>query len=153
MKSEKTVRIGGACGFLGDTSISTPQLIGGGDVDYIVYDYLAEVTMSLLARVKAKRPDMGYAHYFTDVIIEENIKDISEKGIRIITNAGGVNPNACRDKILEIAKNEGIEIKVVDRVATAIEFNVNQLHPKLPQNHPGSCFILGNEIRNLATCE
>jgi len=87
MKSGKTVRIGGACGFLGDTSISTPQLISGGNVDYIVYDYLAEVTMSLLARVKAKRPDMGYAHYFTDVIITENIREIAKQGIRIVSNA------------------------------------------------------------------
>jgi hypothetical protein len=112
MKSEKTVRIGGACGFLGDTSISTPQLIGSGNVDYIVYDYLAEVTMSLLARVKAKRSDMGYAHYFTDVIIEENIRDITEQKIRIVTNAGGVNPGACRDKVMEIAKHQGVELKV-----------------------------------------
>jgi len=112
MKSEKRVRIGGACGFLGDTSISTPQLISGGNVDYIVYDYLAEVTMSLLARVKARRPEMGYAHYFTDVIISENIKEIAKKKIRIIANAGGVNPNACRDKVLEIAKKEGVELKV-----------------------------------------
>ncbi|MBW1983093.1 MAG: DUF1446 domain-containing protein [Deltaproteobacteria bacterium] len=112
MKSGKTVRIGGACGFLGDTSISTPQLISGGNVDYIVYDYLAEVTMSLLARVKAKRPDMGYAHYFTDVIITENIREIAKQGIRIVSNAGGVNPGACRDKVLEIAKKAGIELKV-----------------------------------------
>lgn len=112
MKNKKSIRIGGACGFLGDTSISTPQLITGGNVDYIVYDYLAEVTMSLLARVKAKRPDMGYAQYFTDIIITENIQEIFKKGIRIITNAGGVNPGACRDKILEIAKKAGIDLNV-----------------------------------------
>jgi len=112
MKNEKAVRIGGACAFLGDTSISTPQLIAGGDVDYIVYDYLAEVTLPLLARVKAKRPDMGYAHYFTDVIVAENIEEISKKGIRMISNAGGVHPEACRDKVLEIAEKAGVEFKV-----------------------------------------
>jgi len=112
MGTKKAVRIGGACGFLGDTSVSTPQLIAGGNVDYIIYDYLAEVTISLLARVKAKRPNMGYAQYFTDVIIAENIREIAKNGIRIVTNAGGVNPVACRDKVLEITKESGIDLKV-----------------------------------------
>ncbi|MBT6504308.1 MAG: acyclic terpene utilization AtuA family protein, partial [Deltaproteobacteria bacterium] len=102
MTNYQKVRIGGAAAFLGDSSISVPQLIRGGKVDYIILDYLAEVTMSLLARSKAKRPRMGYAPYFVDVIMAQNIRDIAQQGIKIVTNAGGVNPHACRDAILKL---------------------------------------------------
>ncbi len=81
MSDPKIVRIGGASGFLGDTSVSTPQLIRGGNLDYIVYDFLAEVTMSILARVKAKKPHMGYAQMFVDVVMKENIRDMAAQGI------------------------------------------------------------------------
>ena len=112
MTKQKQVRIGGAAAFLGDSSISVPQLIRGGNVDYIILDYLAEVTMSLLARSMAKRPHMGYAPYFVDVIMAQNIRHIAEKGIKIVTNAGGVNPHACRDAILKVAEQNEVNIKI-----------------------------------------
>ena len=92
MKRKKAIRIGGASAFLGDSSISVPQLIKGGQVDYIIMDYLAEVTMSYLARSKAKRSHMGYAPYFVDVTMSQNIREIAGRGIKIVTNAGGINP-------------------------------------------------------------
>jgi len=112
MKNKKNIRIGGASAFLGDTSISVPQLIKGGDVDYLIMDYLAEVTMSYLARSKAKRPNMGYAPYFVQVTVAQHIREVVEKGIKIVTNAGGVNPSACRDAVLKIANQQGIKVKV-----------------------------------------
>ncbi len=114
MADKQKVRIGGAAAFLGDSSISVPQLINGGQVDYIILDYLAEVTMSLLARSKAKRPQMGYAPFFVDVIMAQNIRDIKDKGIKIVTNAGGINPHACRDAILKLAavSDVGMDLKV-----------------------------------------
>jgi len=114
MTNRKKIRIGGGAAFLGDSSISVPQLIRGGKVDYIILDYLAEVTMSLLARSKAKRPHMGYAPYFVDVIMAQNIREIAAKGIKIVTNAGGINPHACRDAILELAQRDEpkIDLKV-----------------------------------------
>ncbi|MCP4751945.1 MAG: DUF1446 domain-containing protein, partial [Proteobacteria bacterium] len=75
-------------------------------------DYLAEVTMSLLTRVKARKPHMGYAHVFVDVIMRENLRDIVDNGIKIVTNAGGVNLKACRDALLALAEEAGIELKV-----------------------------------------
>ena len=112
MENSKTIRIGGAAAFLGDSSISVPQLIRGGNVDYIILDYLAEVTMSFLARSMAKRPHMGYAPYFVNVIMANSIQDIAEKGIKIVTNAGGINPHACRDAVLKLAEQHGVNLKV-----------------------------------------
>ncbi|MBU2551034.1 MAG: DUF1446 domain-containing protein [Proteobacteria bacterium] len=111
MSLKKVVRIGGACAFLGDSSTSAPQLLAGGDLDYMIFDYLAEVTMMILARVKSRRPDMGYARDFVD-IVRDQIGEFAARGVKVITNAGGVNPSACRDVILEIAREAGVTLNV-----------------------------------------
>jgi len=112
MTKNKAIRIGGASAFVGDSSIAVPQIIKGGNADYIIMDYLAEVTMSYLSRSKAKRPHMGYAPYFVDVTIKQNIRDLAEQGIKMITNAGGVNPQSCRDAVLKIAEQQGVKVNV-----------------------------------------
>ena len=112
MTKKKAIRIGGASAFVGDSSIAVPQIIKGGNADYIIMDYLAEVTMSYLARSKAKRSHMGYAPYFVDVTIAQNIKEIVKKGIKMVTNAGGVNPQACREAVLKIAEQQGVKVNV-----------------------------------------
>ncbi len=67
MNNKTTIRIGGAGGFWSDSDIALPQLLASGDLDYVVFDYLAEITMSILARAQAKDTTRGYA---TDVIID-----------------------------------------------------------------------------------
>lgn len=126
MNHQKTVRIGGAAAFLGDSSIAVPQLIRGGNVDYIILDYLAEVTMSFLGRAKAKRPKTGYAGFFVDVVLKQSIREISEKGIRFVTNAGGINPHSCRDAILALCRENDIELNVA-----VVEGD--DLMPRLPE--------------------
>jgi len=97
----KTINIAGASGYWGESAMATPQLLNAhksGDIhlDYIVYDYLAEITMSILARAKIKSPETaGYALDFIDAIIRPYAKDIADAGIKLIANAGGVNPEAC----------------------------------------------------------
>ena len=61
--SRRTIRIGGASGYWGDADMAVPQLLAAGDIDYLVFDYLAEITMSILARARKRSPDAGYASH------------------------------------------------------------------------------------------
>ncbi|MED6287931.1 hypothetical protein CHARACLAT_021408 [Characodon lateralis] len=108
----KTVRIGCASGFWGDTTTSAPQLIYSGKLDFLVFDYLSEITMSLLTAARTKMPNLGYAPDFVQVALAPYIDDIHRKGIRVVSNAGGVNPLACAEAIQEVIKKAGLELKV-----------------------------------------
>uniref|UniRef100_A0A3P9MR86 Si:ch73-132f6.5 n=1 Tax=Oryzias latipes TaxID=8090 RepID=A0A3P9MR86_ORYLA len=107
-----TVRIGCASGFWGDTATSVPQLIFGGRLDFLVFDYLSEITMSLLTAARTKAPNLGYAPDFVHAALAPFINDIHRKGIRIVSNAGGVNPLACAEAIREVVKKAGLDLKV-----------------------------------------
>lgn len=109
MRSE--VRIGCGAGFWGDSAEGPKQLVESGEIDYLVLDYLAEITMSLLARARAKDPNAGYATDFPSVVAALAPK-LKEQGIRVVTNAGGVNPQACKSAIEEKLKEKGIALKV-----------------------------------------
>ncbi|XP_077401505.1 uncharacterized protein LOC144035593 [Vanacampus margaritifer] len=106
------VRIGCASGFWGDTATSVPQLIHGGKLDFLVFDYLSEITMSLLTAAKAKAPNLGYAPDFVQAALAPSIHDIHRKGVRVVSNAGGVNPLACAAAIQEVVKKAGLDLKV-----------------------------------------
>ncbi|XP_075941067.1 uncharacterized protein LOC142943437 [Anarhichas minor] len=108
----RPVRIGCASGFWGDTAASVPQLVHSGQLDFLVFDYLSEITMSLLTAAKTKTPNLGYAPDFVHVALAPFINDIHRKGIRVVSNAGGVNPLACADVIQEVIKKAGLDLKV-----------------------------------------
>jgi hypothetical protein len=108
----KVVRIGGASGFWGDSSVGAPQLVKLGQLDYLVFDYLAELTMSILAAQRAKEPALGYATDFVTVTMKAILKDVAAQGIRVIANAGGVNPQACAQAIAALAAELGVSVKV-----------------------------------------
>lgn len=107
----KVIRIGGASGFWGDSSVGAPQLVAAG-VDYLVFDYLAELTMSILAAARGKNPELGYATDFVTVTLKAILKDVAAKNIRVISNAGGVNPQACAQAIRALAAEQGVAVKV-----------------------------------------
>jgi hypothetical protein len=107
-----TIRIGGASGFWGDSSVGAPQLVRLGKIDYLVFDYLAELTMSILAAARAKDPALGYATDFVTVTMKAVLKDVVAKGIRVISNAGGVNPQACADALAALAAEQGLQVTI-----------------------------------------
>ena len=108
----KQLRIGGASGFWGDSVVATPQLLNGNNLDFIVYDYLAEITMSIMARARAKDPSKGYAVDFVSSVMKLNLKQIADQKIKILSNAGGVNPQACADSIRKLIKELNLDLKV-----------------------------------------
>jgi hypothetical protein len=124
--SERIVRIGCGAGFWGDSAEGPKQLVDAGGIDYLMLDYLAEITMSLLARARAKTPDAGYATDFPSVVARL-APQLKAKSIKVVTNAGGVNPQACKAAIDEKLKAAGIDLKVAivtgdDLLPRAAEF-------------------------------
>jgi hypothetical protein len=108
----KSIRIGGASGFWGDSVIATPQLLNGNSLDFIVYDYLAEITMSIMARARSKDPSKGYATDFVSSVMKLNLRQIADQKIKILSNAGGVNPKACAEALRELIKEQNLDLKV-----------------------------------------
>lgn len=108
---KETIRIASGQGFWGDLLTAPIDQVTRGPIDYLMMDYLAEVTMSIVQKQKLKDPSLGYAK---DLIttIDAILPHLVEKGIKLITNGGGVNLEACRDAILAIAEKHGLSVKV-----------------------------------------
>ena len=92
---KKTVRIAGGQGFWGDWLEAPVRQVQGGPIDYLVLDYVAEITMSIMQKQQGARPALGYARDFV-TMIEEMLPDLVETNIKVVSDAGGVNPRACR---------------------------------------------------------
>lgn len=112
MSNPKMIRIGGASGYWGESDMALPQFLQSGDLDYIVFDYLAEITMSILARARAKSPELGYATDFVSSVLKPNLHEIAEQKVKIISNAGGVNPAACGRAIRKLIQEAGLKLRV-----------------------------------------
>lgn len=112
----KKIRIASGQGFWGDLPEAPLRQLRGGPIDYLVMDYLAEVTMSILQKQKKRDPRYGYARDFVEVI-RKGASEIREKGVKVISNAGGVNPHGCKDAVLDVLKEAGVrglKVAVVD---------------------------------------
>ena len=105
------IRIGNGQGFWGDSIDAPVRLAKDGPLDYLTLDYLAEVTLSIMQRQKLKNPNAGYARDFID-LVGRILPEIQNDGLKVITNAGGVNPNSCRDELLKLSKSTGNPIKI-----------------------------------------
>ncbi len=111
--AKKTIKIGGATGFWGETDMAMSQFLREANLDYIVFDYLAEITMSIMARARASDPKLGYATDFVSAIVKPNLARIASSGVKLISNAGGVNPKACGEALRAVISEAGLNLKVV----------------------------------------
>ena len=105
---KQSIRIASGQGFWGDLQTAPIDQVRKGSIDYMMMDFLAEVTMSILQKQKMKDPNLGYAKDLVP-LFEEILPDVVNKNIKVITNGGGVNPVACRDAIFGVAKKLGIK--------------------------------------------
>ena len=101
------VRVGNGQGFWGDSVDAPARMLGGGPLDYLTLDYLAEVTMSIMRRLRRRNPAAGYATDFID-LMRRIFPEVREKGIRVVANAAGVNPGACLEALKRAAKGAGV---------------------------------------------
>lgn len=113
MGKSGTISIACASAFWGDTPLAVGQILSEKDLDFIVFDYLSEVTMALLARVQKKDPSAGYTSDFLTDAIEPHLAEISRRKIRLVANAGGLNPVALAQKIEEAAQRMNLNLKVI----------------------------------------
>ncbi|MGA3190771.1 MAG: acyclic terpene utilization AtuA family protein, partial [Bryobacteraceae bacterium] len=105
------IRIANGQGFWGDSLEAPVEQVRRGPIDYLTLDYLAEVTMSILQKQRSRDPKAGYARDFVDMIARV-LPDLKQRRIRVIANAGGVNPTACKDAVLDVAKRQSISVSV-----------------------------------------
>jgi hypothetical protein len=100
------IRIANGSAFWGDSAEAPLELLRGGPLDYLTLDYLAEITMSILQKLKARDPRAGYAHDFVGVV-KRGAKEIVERGVKVVTNAGGMNPVGCKDAVAAVLQAAG----------------------------------------------
>jgi hypothetical protein len=141
-RAKQLVRVAAGQGFWGDWLEAPRRQVEGGDIDYLMLDYLAEVTMSILQKQKERDPKLGYARDFVGAI-ESVLPAIAKRGVRVIANAGGVNPPACAEAIRGVADRGGVRDKVRVGVVTG-----DDLLPRLDE-----LLAAGHELRNMDTGE
>ena len=100
------IRIANGQGFWGDSVDAPVRLVEEGPLDYLTLDYLAEVTMSIMQKLRRRDPKQGYATDFVE-LIRRLLPRLVERDVRVIANAGGVNPEACRDALANVARSLG----------------------------------------------
>src|SRR5438445_6387973 len=112
----KSVRIGNGCGFWGDNLDAPVFLARDGQLDYLTLEYLAELTMSILALQKQRNPDAGFATDFLDVLQRLTPLLRQQPRLKIITNAGGMNPAACARQVRAVLDKEGLQSRKIATV-------------------------------------
>ncbi|MER7462777.1 acyclic terpene utilization AtuA family protein [Streptomyces sp. NPDC097981] len=111
MTGRRPLRIANASGFYGDRSSAFEEMLTGGPLDVLTGDYLAELTMLILGRDRLKNPDLGYAKTFLRQL-EESLALAHERGVRIVANAGGLNPAGLAEAVRALASEAGIPLSV-----------------------------------------
>ncbi|HUF69288.1 MAG TPA: acyclic terpene utilization AtuA family protein [Longimicrobiales bacterium] len=114
---KNTIRVASGQGFWGDLLSAPVDQVRNGPIDFLMLDYLAEVTMSIMQKQRARDPSQGYARDFVP-LMAEILPDCARNGIRVVANAGGVNPEACAQRVLDEARKAGLARNVFVGVVT-----------------------------------
>jgi hypothetical protein len=138
MSAGKTVRVAAGQGFWGDWLEAPVRQVQGGPIDYLMMDYLAEVTMSIMQKQKSRDARLGYARDFVP-LMKRLLPDLAAKGVRVTSNAGGVNPRACADAVREAARRLGLSSRVPIAVVSG-----DDILPRLDE-----LLDRGHELRDL----
>ena len=126
----RPIRIGNCSGFYGDRISAAREMVDGGDIDVLCGDYLAELTMLILAKAQAKDPSVGYAKTFLTQV-EDVLGSCLEKGIRIVANAGGLNPAGLADAIRAVAEKLGLDAKVAHVEGDDLRGSLSAITPEV----------------------
>ncbi len=110
--TDKIVRIGGATAFRADSAMAVPQLLASGNVDYLVFDNLAEGSIGAFGQMAAKDPAGGFAAEFADIYLTPFLGEMLAKKVKVITNAGALNPRGCAEAIAKAAADIGLHPRV-----------------------------------------
>jgi hypothetical protein len=139
MSGREPVLIANGQGFWGDSILGPVRLVREGPLHYLTLDYLAEVTMSILQKLRSRSPDAGYATDFVRML-ERILPTCRAKGIKVIANAAGVNPSACRAAVIAVVKKLGLTGL---KIATVEGDDILATLPEL--------IASGEELRNMDT--
>ena len=142
MAEADTIRVGGGQGFWGDDLEAPVRLVEDGPLDYLAMDYLAEVTMSILRKQRSRDLEAGYARDFVP-LMRRILPTCMEKGVRVISNAGGVNPTGCAEAVAGAAREAGLGGRVRIGLVTGDDL-LDRLDELLAEGH---------ELRHMETGE
>lgn len=124
-----TVRIANAAGFWGDYPDATERLLASGaEFEYLQLEYLAEVTMGVLDRLRDRDPEKGYATDFVEYVVAEHLAELVDRDVRVVTNAGGLNPSSCAARVREHAAEQGVDVTVATVTGDDLTDRLDGLH-------------------------
>ena len=136
----RAVRIANCSGFFGDRLSAAREMVEGGDIDVLTGDWLAELTMFILHKQRSRNSELGYARTFL-LQMEQVLGTCIERGIKVVTNAGGLNPLGCADKVREIASRLGIAATVAHIEGDDLMDRVDGLRSQLAHLDTGAPLV------------
>ena len=145
--TRRVVRVAAGQGFWGDWLEAPARQVQGGPIDYLMMDYLAEVTMSIMQKQKSRDPTAGYARDFVP-LMERILPDIVKKRIKVTSNAGGVNPRSCAEAVLEVARRLGLAGKVKVGLVTGDDL-LGRLDQLIATGHPLANMETGRPLSDI----
>ncbi|MBL0172476.1 MAG: DUF1446 domain-containing protein [Gemmatimonadaceae bacterium] len=145
--ASRIVRVASGQGFWGDWLEAPRRQVEGGPVDYLMLDYLAEVTMSILQKQRERDPRMGYARDFVGAM-ESVFPAVAERGVKVIANAGGVNPSACAEAVLAAATAQGVRGRIRIGVVSGDDI-LDRLDELLAAGHPLANMDTGEPLSSI----